>query len=165
MGFGRYRSLMADSSGRQERPEDPDSTVEFPEPGYVAGKGVDLDVDEVARGDVVPGGGRTGMRDEVDAEPAPLDLVHRERRAVEGDRSLGGDEAGERVGGAEGDAQAVALRPERLDPGRAVDMAGDDMPAELVPDPERAFEVDAPSGSPCGTPVAKVGLRHRLRRD
>jgi hypothetical protein len=66
---------------------------------------------------------------------------------------------------AEADAGAVALGGHRDHLGQPVDMARDDMAAELVADPERAFEIDPVPRLPGRGAGADVGLRDRLGRD
>ena len=82
------------------------------------------------------------MRDDVDAEERAIDLVHRERDAVERDRALRRDEAREARRRLERHAQGFALAGDACQFGRAVDVAGDDVAAQFVADLERAFEVD-----------------------
>ena len=57
--------------------------------------------------------------------------------------SAGRDKAGQFARRLEGQAQAVAVIHRRHDPRHAVDMAADDMAAQLVPHAQRAFQVQA----------------------
>src|SRR3546814_3186451 len=50
--------------------------------------------------------------------------------------------------GVDGDLDAVADGFDRDDPADRIDMAGDDMPAKLVADLERAFEIQAAADVP-----------------
>src|SRR3546814_8037194 len=54
----------------------------------------------------------------------------------------------ERRRGFDGDLDAVADGFDRDDPADRIDMAGDDMPAKLVADLERAFEIQAAADVP-----------------
>src|SRR6185436_1483040 len=90
-----------------------------------------------------------------------LDLVDRQRDAVERDRSLGGDIARERGPRDQADAQRIADRLDRGDLADAVDMAGDDMAAKLVADLERALQVERRALGP----ESRRGAALRLGRD
>ena len=62
------------------------------EPRGVAGHLVDLDIDAVARFPLSPGRHLQRVRDEKHLERIAVDRVHRERRPIERDRALDGDE-------------------------------------------------------------------------
>src|SRR5690349_16873546 len=70
------------------------------------------------------------------------DLVDGQRYAVERDRAFLGDHRAERARNAEADLERVALGASADDRGDRIDVAGDDMPAELIAQAQRAFEVE-----------------------
>ena len=73
---------------------------------------------------------------------SPVDVVDRERHAVERDRAFG---AMKRISGAgaRSVSRAMSGRSSRATSfGDAVDMAGDDVAAELVADLQRPFEIE-----------------------
>jgi hypothetical protein len=120
---------------------------------------VDLKVDPLA--DLAgPRVVTAGCGNDVHAEAIAVDLVHRERDAVDGDRALGGDEARQIGRRLEDEAHAAALRRHRDDRAHAIDMAVDQMAAQLVAELERQFEVDAAAL----LPVAEMGLGQASRR-
>jgi len=92
-------------------------------------------------------------------------FVDRQRHAVDGDRSLGRDMRRERRGCGDGDRHAVADRLGRYDMSDVVDMAGDDMPAKLVADLQRAFEVEAAPRLPHPGRGARDRLGARIDRE
>src|SRR5690606_33214335 len=130
------------------------------EPGNVAGQDVHLEIHVRSLPGLAEGRGREGVRDDVDAEAVVVDLVHRQRDAVESDRALGRD--GARIGGGKLDeeAHAVALGTAPDDARDRIDVALDDVAAELVAERERALEIDARAGAP----GAERRARQRLAR-
>ena len=73
-------------------------------------------------------------------------LVDRQRRAVQRYRTFRRDVAGKMLGRLEEKAAAVAIRRDADDLCETVDVAGDDMAAELVAGPQRPLEIDAAAG-------------------
>src|SRR5690606_24049885 len=65
----------------------------------VAGDKVDLQIDPAAGLQMLEVGHRHRVRDQVDPEVAPFDAVHGEADAIDGDRALLRDVAGDRRGG------------------------------------------------------------------
>src|SRR5579883_891873 len=126
--------------------------------GDIARQHVDLEIDAVARPRRPEAGAALGVRDDVDAEDGALDLVDGQRHAVEGDRALGRDRARERRWRAEAEADGIAFRAALDDLGRPVDMAQHDMAAELVAEPQGAFEVDLHAGAPGADRRPRHGL-------
>src|SRR5207237_4213919 len=109
-------------------------------------------------------------RDDVDGEGhaavgEALDLVHGQRDAVERDRALGGDIGAELPARDHADAPRIADLLDRRDLADPVDMAGDDMPAELVADLERALEVDLRAFGPEAGRSAALGLGRDVDRE
>lgn len=102
------------------------------------------------------------MRDDVDAEAVALDLVDRQRHAVDGDRTLGGDVFRQAGRDREGQADRFAVGPDRREFADAVDMAGDDVAAQLVADFQRPFQVDPRSGVPGAESRLRQGLARGL---
>src|SRR4029077_9626334 len=98
----------------------------------VARQHVDLEIDAIPNFCRAERGVDQRMRDEVDAEAIALNLVDGERDAVERDRAFGRDRLGEGLGHAEGEALGIALAPSLDDFGDRVDVARNDMAAELV---------------------------------
>src|SRR5439155_18982536 len=102
---------------------------------------VDLEVHARARAQAPESGRRAGVGNEVDAETRPLDLVDSEAHPVQGDRALGREVARERGRRLDEQAQGTRLRA-RLDHLRdAVDMSGQEVPAERLPGPLRWLEI------------------------
>ena len=64
-------------------------------PRGVARHQIDLEVELVADLPLAPGGDRQRVRNDQHREHVVVDRVHRERRAVEADRALFGDELGQ----------------------------------------------------------------------
>src|SRR4029453_2776871 len=122
---------------------------------------VDLKVDPLARFGLSQGRNRLSMWDNVHAEAVSLDLIHRQGNAVDGDRALGSDETRQLARRLEDEAHAAAFRRPRHDRAHAVDMAIDEMAAQLVAELERQFEVD-PAAL---LPVAEMGLVQAFARD
>src|SRR3546814_14329147 len=110
------------------------------------------------------------MRDDVEREMRLAvrlvgDFVDRQRDAIDGDRALGRDMRRERRGRRDGDGHAVADGFDRHDAPDVVDMAGDDMPAQLVADLQRAFEVQAAAGGPHPRRGARERFGARVDRE
>src|SRR5690606_21529752 len=108
------------------------------------------EVDAVAGGALAPGGDAQRMMDQQHVEARAVDLVHRQRRAVEADRTLRRDEFRQFGRGFKREADGVALILARDDLRHAVDMAGHDGAAEFVAYLQRAFEIDAGALAPAG---------------
>src|SRR4029453_6728555 len=113
------------------------------EAGEVARHEIDLKVYQIAGAVVSPC--RVGERvsNEVDTEAPGLRIVNGERDPVERDRPFGGNERSEFGRAFQHEADAVAVGLAREDGGRAVDMPGHEMAAELTAERERPFEIDA----------------------
>ena len=136
-------------------------------PVDIAGEHVDFDIElssgvERAKRRVL-----RGMRDDVDREtgasrPRPATSLTVSETPSSVIEPFGRDHRAERARDA--DARSAANRPRRgrrrLSPTR-VDMAGDDMAAELVAEPERALEVELRAFAP----EVGGGLRHGLARN
>src|SRR3546814_12969050 len=93
---------------------------------------------------------RTGrVRDDVDGETHPvgqiLHIVHRQRHAVERYRALGRQIGRDLVAGDKGKTRRIAHGQNRIDLADAVDMTRDNVPAQLVADFQRPFELEAPA--------------------
>src|SRR5262249_25728374 len=88
------------------------------------------------------------MRDDVDSEAPSFNLVDGQRHAVDSDRALARDQPLERRRHLDREAHGLLLRPALDDTPDAVDMARDDMAAQLVADLERSLEVDARADLP-----------------
>src|SRR6476661_8464327 len=85
-------------------------------------------------------------------------LVHGQRDPVERDRAFGSYHRRELAGDADSDARRIAFGTSADDFGHGVDMAGDDMAAELVAKPQGPLEVEL---SPLA-PTVGGGLGDRL---
>ncbi len=83
----------------------------------------------------------------------PSTGVHRQRHAVERDRSFGGDEAGEWGRRAKRQRRAVEKIVAADEFGNAVDMAADHMAAELVAKPQGPFEIEPGAAPPRASAV------------
>src|SRR4030095_4925274 len=101
------------------------------------------------------------MWNNVHAEAVSLDLIDREGNAVDGHRALGGDEARQLRWRLEDDTPAPPFGRHRDDRAHAVDMAIDQMAAQLVAELERQLEIDPATQ----LPVAKMGLGQAFARD
>ena len=77
-----------------------------------------------------------------------VDLVHRERDAVERDRALGRDEPRQCGRRAQRQARHFGQIVARQKFGDAVDMTGHEVPAELVAEPQRALEIELRAAPP-----------------
>ncbi len=131
------------------------------EAGEVARHEIDFKVYQIAGAPVSPCRVGKSVRNEVDAEARAAGIVNGQRDAVERDRPFGGNE-GSKFGGAfQDEADTVTVRLAREDGGRAVDMAGYEMAAELIPERESPFEIDA---APL-PPRAERGARERFVGD
>src|SRR6185437_10335553 len=134
-------------------------------PRDIARQHVDLEIDAVTDLGRAEGRMRQGVRDEVHAETVALDLVDRQRHPFESDRALGRDGAGELVWHAEAEAFGIPLLSPLDDLGHGIDMAGDDMPAELIPNFQRAFEIDPAADTPLLEDRARQRLSRGLHRE
>ena len=101
------------------------------------------------------------MGDDIDLEGGVFNPVDSQGNAVEGDRSLGRDETGERLGRAQGQTLGISLGVARLKLGDAIHMAEHHMAAELIAERQRPFEID-PDADP---PGAQGGPGQGLGRD
>jgi len=94
-----------------------------------------------------------GMRDDVEHETAgPVGLVRHfvdcKRNAIDRDRALGRDIGREFLGRRDPELDRAAGILPADNPANGIDMAGDDMPAQLVTQLERLFKVELAPGSP-----------------
>ena len=92
-----------------------------------------------------------------------VDLIDGQRHAVERDRALGGDETHQLSRRAQRQPRHVGQVFARDKLGDAVDVTGDDMPAELVAHLQRAFEIEPGALLP-GAAVVMPRSRRRHRR-
>ena len=108
---------------------------------------------------------RLGVRDEIDREVGGAvrvdDRVDGQRDAIDGDRSLGGEIRREVAGDPQVDAARVPVGADRAHLRDPVDMAGDDVAAELVAQPHRTLQVEAAAL----LPLLGGGTRHGLAGD
>src|SRR3546814_10572206 len=88
-----------------------------------------------------------------------LDLVHRERDAVECNRTLRRDKAPELPRHLEREPNTIAFRPPVDNGGKTVDMTVDQVASEPVAQPQRLLQIDQRSD----LPVAASRLRDRKR--
>jgi hypothetical protein len=88
------------------------------------------------------------MPDQKDIEVGIVDRIDRQRCSVKRHRPLGRDEAGQRLGGAQGETAGFAFIGNRNDLGLPVNMAGDHVAAELVADLQRSLQIDPRAGCP-----------------
>ena len=133
----------------------------FLQAGDVARQRVDFQIDAIPSLGMAPGGHGFRVGDKVDAELAVIDLVHRERGAIQRDGAFGRDVAGQFTRGAQGDARAVALAAHLHDLGHAIHMARHDMAAQFIPDLERPLKVQGAAH----TPQIEIGFRHGFGAD
>src|SRR5690606_20601637 len=130
---GAFGTGLADESGGLELFEEGAvvgrATVLAEKAGHVAGDQVDLEVVFGTDGDFAEGGDLGGVGDEDDVEAVVAAAVDGEADAVDGDRALFGDVAGERGGKVEGDEGGLADGALLADADGAVHVAGDDVPA------------------------------------
>src|SRR5512142_1689723 len=120
----------------------------FAPAGEIARQHVDLEVHARTWLQLGERGYVPGVRDDVHAEDVVLHLVDGERHALDGDRALRRDETVERLGGADPDAVRAAFHLDRNHFAHAVDVTGDDVPAELVADLGRALQIDPAADRP-----------------
>ena len=105
-----------------------------------------------------------GVGDDVDREMgrAVLGVAHvvdGQRHAVERDRPLGAIIGAEIARDADADSGRIAFRADTDTSPTRIDMAGDDMAAELVAEPQRALEVEPRAFAP----LIRRGARQRFR--
>ncbi len=105
------------------------------------------------------------MRDNIDAEAVLRHLVDGQAHPVERDRALRRDKGHQFRRRLEDKAHQFRLRPPLDDPRHSVDMAQDEMPAELVAEPERSFEIDRRALLPFAEGGAGQSLDRRLHRE
>ena len=105
------------------------------------------------------------MRDDVDAETRAGHLVDGERGPVERDRALGRDIHGQMLRRLEREAPALAVGADVDEASEAVDMAGNDMAAELVAGTERALQVDPLAGRPGAERRFRHGFVRHIDRE
>ena len=89
----------------------------------------------------------------------------REGDAVDGGGTFGGEIAGDGGRRADGDAEGLAFRRDRDDLADAVDMAEDEVAAELVAEPEALFEIDAVAFGPAAEDGFRQGFGDGLDRE
>src|SRR4030081_3378792 len=126
---------------------------------------VDLEIDLAAGRERPERGHRQRVGNNQYRERVARGLVDGERDAVDRDRALRRDEADEISGNTEGEPRHVGqilTRGQGRDP---VGVAGDDVSAELVADPERALEIDAPAVAPLPDRGHSQGLRRGVDRE
>src|SRR4051812_32421351 len=131
----------------------------------IAGEHVDLEIDGPARLNRAQCSDGGGVGNEVEHEMHALgpvlDRVHGQRHAVDGDRALGRDIRRDLVACGDRHAVRAAFLVHVDDRAHAVDMPGNDMPAQFVAELQGTFEVElAPFG-----PLAGRGARHGLCGD
>src|SRR5512132_2302196 len=148
-------SSMLDSCAGRSKP----SPV-LNQAGNISRQQVDFQVHPVARPGFAEGSDRERVRNDVDPEPRSVHLVDGQRNAVDGDRPLRGDEAGELSRRLEDEAARGPFRRDRHYAADAIDVAGDDMPAQLVADPESALEIHRRTRPP----FTEGGAPQRRRR-
>src|SRR5690606_15794848 len=129
-------------------------------------QGVDLEVDLGPLGHFAERRDFGRVRDHVEAEVdrailAVVDFVHRQRDAIDGDRTLRGDERRQLCRRADRETSGGAFRLPIGDPADRIDVARDDVAAHLVAELERGLEIDAAAFAP----HAPGGARDRLGRD
>ena len=120
----------------------------------------------------LPGHGRAkvgacqSMRDDVHPEAGSGDTSLTVRltpsTATEPFGAINGASASRRL---ENEADGFGFRPPLDDARDAVDMAGDEMPAQLVADPQRSFEIDRGALSPLADRRAGQGFGRCLDRE
>src|SRR5690625_3583846 len=128
----------------------------------IAGERVDFEIDLHPLDRAREIGGFPAMRDDVDAEMGGIrrvfDLVHRQRDAVDRDRAFRRDETAKLARGSNSQASGCALGPDRDDLADPVYMARDNMPAKLVADLQRGFQIDPCAFLPEPDRGARAGL-------
>ena len=136
------------SSGRLSCDADAGASVRLGEARHVARDEVHLEVDPGARPQASERRHVECMRDQVDVEARAGDAIDGEARAVDGNRALGGNEARERRGRLDLEAEAALARRhlvdaiERDDGADAVDVPAHQVPAKPVGQPQRQLEID-----------------------
>ena len=100
------------------------------------------------------------MGDEIDAKLCARHLVHCQRGTVQRHRALWRDESCKMIGGAKNHAQAVAFGMQRDHLGHPVDMARHDMPAKLITQLQRPFQIEPFADVPAV--AADAGFRDGL---
>src|SRR5512132_2113790 len=126
--------------------------------GNISRQQVDFQVHPVARPGFAEGGDRERVRNDIDPETRSIHLVDGQRDAVDRDRTLRGDEAGELSRRLEDEAARCPFRRDRGHAPNAVHVPGDEMPAQLVAELQRALEIYRRSRPP----FAEGGARQRL---
>ena len=147
-----------------------DLTPQALHPLQIAREHVDLEVDPLAFAQRTKSRHFAGMRDYVHAETASavrqiFHLVHRQRDAIDGDRTLGRKVGRERLGRIESETARIARWRNAGDRGDAIDMAGDDMTAQLVAKLQSGFEIEARAFGPTAGNGARHGLGRSIDRE
>ena len=101
------------------------------------------------------------MRDQGDAELLLRHFDQRQADAVHGNRALGHHLGRQLRRTLKPHRHPVAVRQAPADPSRAVDVSLDQMPAQAIAQPQRAFQVDTVAR----LQLAQVGPLQRLRPD
>ena len=120
-------------------------------PPNVAGEHVNLYIQLLSVGEFTKRRVLRGVRNNVDREMrAPVlsvaHIVYSQRYAVERDRAFWSNRRSELLRDSDPDSRRIAVGAGANDGRHRIDMAGDDMPAELVAEAKRALEVKgAPS--------------------
>src|SRR5207248_7929983 len=102
---------------------------------------------------------------DVDAEAACFDLIDREADAIERHRTLRRDVAHQLRRRFDREADRIAFGPPIDEPRYAIDVARDEMPAELVAEAQRALEIDRRSLLPLAQCRARQCLGRGLHRE
>lgn len=141
-GAGRSSSSRAGEAERIRRSlGKPISTVGVEHFFDVFSDEVGFQVDEVAGFSVAEGGDFVSMGNDPDAEAFFKDAGHGEADSIDGDRAFVDDIPHDVGGGIDIEHIILTLAFPALDPAGAVDVAGDDMPAEPSVRRQWTFEV------------------------
>src|SRR6516165_1228583 len=105
------------------------------------------------------------MRDDVHPKARSRHLVYRKTYPIERDRALRSDKGSQVFRCFEDETDRLGVGPPLDDPRKAIDMAQNEMPAELVAKPQRLFEIDRCALLPRADRRARQGLRRCLDRE
>src|SRR5579863_9756839 len=111
------------------------------QPGEVAGHLVDLQVQARATHQRPERGHGLRVRNNVNPEGAPVDLVHRQADAIHGDRALEGEEARQRSGNPDCEARGARVRAHAEHLGDAIDVPGNEVSPERIPGAQRRLQI------------------------